>query len=248
MGLDALGLGALGLQSPPPGGGGGGFSPALLPNLWAWWRSDMGVTDVAGKASVWGDQSGNGRDWLQTTASRRPAYNTAGALPHLELRKAAGANTFMSNNFTSPTFTDWFVIFIMDLISTPGGEFLSSLGGGAVTVYAHLAGGMYAYWPFSAAGPATTTGLQSHSWDGQSVAGTLEARLNGGAPVSRSYNGTRSIKAQTALNAYYTTAGGGQNDANIYEAIFCAANGGAPAISPADLALVNAYATARYGV
>lgn len=52
------------------------FSPSDLPNLDGWWKSDAGVTTVSNAVSVWADQSGNGKDWIQSNASNRPAYGS----------------------------------------------------------------------------------------------------------------------------------------------------------------------------
>jgi hypothetical protein len=49
------------------------WSPADLPGLVAWYRSDLGVTDASGAASAWADQSGNGVHLSEGTAGNRPA-------------------------------------------------------------------------------------------------------------------------------------------------------------------------------
>lgn len=55
----------------------GGFSPLDPGGLVLWLRADAGVTvDGSNNVSTWTDQSGNGKDATQASASLRPAYQT----------------------------------------------------------------------------------------------------------------------------------------------------------------------------
>lgn len=55
-----------------------GWSPLLLSGLIAFWRADLGVTQVAGVVSDWTDQSINGFTLSQSNAPNRPAYSATG--------------------------------------------------------------------------------------------------------------------------------------------------------------------------
>lgn len=44
-------------------------------------QSDTGVTEAGGVVSAWADQSGNGRNFAQGTAGKRPALQTVGGYP-----------------------------------------------------------------------------------------------------------------------------------------------------------------------
>lgn len=57
----------------------GVFLPTTLSGCVMWLRSDLGITTVSGKVSVWADQSGSGNDVTQGTAGARPTYNTVDA-------------------------------------------------------------------------------------------------------------------------------------------------------------------------
>lgn len=53
---------------------GASFSPLDLSPA-AWYRYGVGVTEAGGFASLWADQSGNGRDLAQATGTNQPAYS-----------------------------------------------------------------------------------------------------------------------------------------------------------------------------
>ena len=58
----------------------GGAASSYLPSdnpasLVGWFRMGVGVTSSGGFASAWADQSGNGHDLLQGTATNQPAYD-----------------------------------------------------------------------------------------------------------------------------------------------------------------------------
>lgn len=50
------------------------WTPRALPDLAAWYRADLGVTEVSGSVSAWADQSGNGRHVVQGVAARQPTF------------------------------------------------------------------------------------------------------------------------------------------------------------------------------
>lgn len=60
--------------------GGGDFLPSQLANLAGWWRYNTGITVTGSGVSTWADQSGNGKDFTQTTDSKRPAKQAGGEI------------------------------------------------------------------------------------------------------------------------------------------------------------------------
>ena len=58
----------------------GGFRPQNLPNLAVWGRFNIGITVVGAGVDTWADQSGNGRDLLQTTDTNRPSKESDGSI------------------------------------------------------------------------------------------------------------------------------------------------------------------------
>lgn len=55
------------------------FSPASLPGLQVWLRSDLGITLNGSTVSAWADQSGLGNHFTQGTAAVQPAYSSSDA-------------------------------------------------------------------------------------------------------------------------------------------------------------------------
>lgn len=52
-----------------------GWSPASIPGLSTWYRSDLGITMGTG-VKIWADQSGGGHDLVQNTGTLQPALIT----------------------------------------------------------------------------------------------------------------------------------------------------------------------------
>lgn len=70
---------AFGGRLRPPFVGAAAFLPTDLANLVLWLRSDLGVTLNGADVSAWADQSGEGNDAAQGTASDQPTYNASDA-------------------------------------------------------------------------------------------------------------------------------------------------------------------------
>jgi hypothetical protein len=73
---------------------------ALMPpaifgaSLKGWWRSDLGITLNGSNVSAWADQSGNGQNVAQVTATKQPPYHAGGAgAAYLDMSGASGGAT-----------------------------------------------------------------------------------------------------------------------------------------------------------
>ncbi len=75
------------------------FNPASVSGLAAWYEADRGITITSTKVSTWADQSGNGRNFTQTTAARRPTITNNGinGLPYIS---GTSAGFFMTSTYT----------------------------------------------------------------------------------------------------------------------------------------------------
>lgn len=62
------------------GGGNSVIDPSTLPNLAAWFRKGVGVTEATGLVSQWADQSGNSRHLTQATDTNKPALQGDGSI------------------------------------------------------------------------------------------------------------------------------------------------------------------------
>jgi hypothetical protein len=83
-------------------------------SLKGWWRSDLGITLNGSNVSAWADQSGNGQNVAQVTATKQPPYHAGGAgAAYLDMSGASGGATAAqllggTLNLTQP-FEVWFV-------------------------------------------------------------------------------------------------------------------------------------------
>lgn len=56
-----------------------GTEPNQVSGLQGWWKASTGITkDGSDAVSVWSDQSGNGRHWIQPTGSKQPLWVSSG--------------------------------------------------------------------------------------------------------------------------------------------------------------------------
>lgn len=78
--------------------------PQLEPDLIAWYRSDVGITQSSGAIGTWADQSGNANDGTQSTGSQKPTL-VAGGVNNSILPTVSFDGT--DDRFSLPTdFTD----------------------------------------------------------------------------------------------------------------------------------------------
>ena len=81
----------------------GSWTPANLPDLWAWFDASQGVTGTTA-VSLWADQSGLGHDLVQATANRQPRLTTGviNSLPVIELNAILNSQARMVTAATFP--------------------------------------------------------------------------------------------------------------------------------------------------
>ena len=82
------------------GGGGAKFSPKSIAGLTLWLRADLGVTNAAGKASAWADQSATASSFTQGTAGNQPVINASGINGKQTLTFTAASSTSMATATT----------------------------------------------------------------------------------------------------------------------------------------------------
>lgn len=73
MTMNAIAI-AIGAPALPP------FTPNQLPGLVAWYRKNMGITQVANAISRWADASGNANDLIQNTGAAKPQLQGDGTI------------------------------------------------------------------------------------------------------------------------------------------------------------------------
>lgn len=225
-------------------GGLTGFKPSNLSGLVLWLRSDRGITIATGVSS-WADQSGNGNTPTQGTPSAQPTLNATGGPTGGPALTFVAASSQCLNLASCPFASNLSVTLFMVL------KFTSV----AVTNIAYNAGGAIAFAglatparDFLAQGVAdqtdTTSGATTNweKWTGTVAAGPLwSLRVNGAAhTLSVNNSAPRAFSAQMNVG----TDGAG-TFANMSVAEIIGYNG---VKSAADIATVEAYLLARYGI
>jgi len=87
-------------------------TPLTVSGLYAWFRSDLGISLNGSTVSAWADQSGNGRDLTQSTASKQPTYNATDSQYNNKpsLTFTAASQTVLTNSaYTFSTYTVFLV-------------------------------------------------------------------------------------------------------------------------------------------
>jgi hypothetical protein len=235
------------------------FTPAALPSVRMWLRSDLGVTGSS-KASGWADQTGNGNNASQGTSSAQPTIttgvrglqalefstNVAMALPSFAV---AGAKSIaIIFQCTSDPSTSTFQS-LLTLLTATGGLF-------SELILANITG----YKPYTFAADFTTiTALGSAAALDTNTHGIL-VTYNGGTNTSAaSYsalldNATQGVAASSTdarTSTDSASVGGRIGTGNVcsngligllYEVIVTG-----DGFTPADEANLHMYFNARYG-
>lgn len=230
------------------GGASAGFAPSALTGVLAWFRADLGVTNVSGKASAWANQiaGDSNTNLAQGTAGLRPTISASDALYNNQAVLVGGATIFMaSGTWAAPLaqpFT-WFAIgndsggsgsqyFIEGNISGANRSILGvEVLSGAYSTYSgsQLVAGTRTSAPRMIGGSNDNAGTSSVFVDSMTASATVGAGGIGG-------NG---ITALTAMASYAGTA----NLDKLAEIIICSG-----AMSAPDRALLRSYFNARYAM
>lgn len=99
-----------------------GFDPISVGDLQIWLKADAGITLNGSNVSQWDDQSGNGRNFKQATATNQPAFlanSINSTYPSIDFD---GSNDFLAldadYNVTDPM--TWFVVYKRDTNTNQG--------------------------------------------------------------------------------------------------------------------------------
>lgn len=233
------------------------WSPAMLTNVRLWVRADLGVTLVGADVDVWADQSGAGNDLSAAAPGARPLFVAngfnGGAQPYVEfdgvteyIRNVAFSWPDLGGNVPAFSFS-----FIMeDIAAAAVSTSVWAFGAFDVNISgrrsASVTDNFGAFAGPSAGATSTSTTslvpprLVTYRWDGA----TQAIYVNGGAAEDPKANANAFTDVATRTFSVASELGGIQNgNMRVAEIIVQK-----EAISAPDLALLAAYATARYGV
>ena len=90
------------------------FTIISVSNTTLWLRGDVGVTTVSGAVSQWNDQSGNGNNAAQTTATSRPLIANSLQYNNLPVIRFDGLDDVLIGNTIPNLNTDDLTVFVMN--------------------------------------------------------------------------------------------------------------------------------------
>ncbi len=224
-----------------------GWTPASLTTLRGWYRADMGLTLVGSDVDAWADQSGNGNHLPAGGAGNRPLYVATGfnggAQPYVQ--GDGVAEYFLRTVFSMGAAVGAFTVaYVCKALSGTNGRALWQYGT-SVPPYVITTGGTALpnilginNVPSTGTSVLTTARLSTYWWDGATqkiYAGATQEDSDANANAGPADGGRFSVIAGTT--------GSVPINMQVAEAIVMRA-----ALTPAELAALAAYATARYGV
>jgi hypothetical protein len=167
--------------------GGSQFTPARLGSAVAmWYEADRGVSATSTKVTSWADQSGNGRDLLQGTDSKRPVLVQGAVGVGLPCIRFDGSDDFLSVGSVTVAQPCWICIahkytqqsgvrYLYSSASFLNASILAPGGGYAVVVDAAGSGGV-----------TTSATMPTAAWH------VVDVQLNGATTIP-SINGTSAV-------------------------------------------------------
>ena len=233
------------------------FTPLDIPGCASWHRSDKLVTLSDGKVSVWGDQSGNGRNLTQSTTSRQPDFIPSGGtnnLPYFNLTQTGDVGKEMhwaTNAWSALTAGDVFFVGQRPIdpptLSPGGAGTLWKSTDTDTGVVPYISGLIYDFSLTNVRKEAigTTAGKTASTfvYNVSSAANSWTNRLNGSQIYTTSTN-TFYMSSDTALfNTNYTGHPEFYYLGKFYEFIMFNR-----ILTPQERSLVDSYIYNRYGI
>lgn len=233
---------------PIPAGfmaGTGAWTPASLPGLRAWWRSDSNVLTDGDGVYEWGDITSNGWDLTQSTGAKKPQLISSHAgfndHPAIDFATDDFLQTSTWTLITQP-HTTW-VVAESDVWPTGGSlVFIDGVDGNdrVLTYERNATGDPWSMWAGSANLDGASPGASDvvyyavSKWDGSSS----YFRMNG-----TEYTGNPGADGVAGITAGASNADAGHLDGQIAEIGVVDS-----ALSAGDLASLETYLSTRYGL
>lgn len=228
-----------------------GFTPKSISGLTLWLDATQGVTLTGSGVSTWADQSGNSRDFTQTTAAQRPTYTaTLNGLSVLTFSNAASSaltRTGIANaDYGSTNGASWWIVYRCSELNT---YTLADLGGAAdgIDVFQSLGSGLSYPGQFRSARanglaiglPSTGTVLYGHVVD---VSGNKHAYRR--QSVERTSTTVAYSAWMSATNKTWSIGVGGAGfSGDIAETLIYSRP-----LNATEIASVESYLTKKWGI
>lgn len=149
------------------------FRPTDISGLFAWYRSDLGVTESGGLVSQWNDQSGNGRNLSEAT--NKPTYSSSGGPNSYPTIVFDGTNDMLSCTFTalSQPFSA-FAVFKIDTMEATSGIICGAASGERI-FYMNSTTAMFLYFGSGLTTYTFSNTTNFHVWE--ALCNTTASRL-----------------------------------------------------------------------
>ncbi|HXH18411.1 MAG TPA: Calx-beta domain-containing protein [Chitinophagales bacterium] len=221
-----------------PGGVGGSTDNKL------WLRADA-ITGVAdgGSVTTWSDQSGNGNDFTQSTASKKPTYTQSNSnFNNKPTVNFDGTSDFLDYGNGQMNATSVYSIFFVYKTTSTSSQYLFDTKTGKIRI-PHEGGGDKAYNDGKSRGTEIRgTSTKLVEWELYDVSPKSSIYENGTKTQSGLSYSKRAINASTSLGA--NEAGNGKYfNGNIAEAIIYNVK-----LNSAQRIIVENYLGAKYGI
>lgn len=226
-------------------GGATSWTPASLTGVTAWYRADLGVTDVSGKASAWACQiPGDANKHLaQGTAGLRPTINASDASYGNQATLTSAATIFMASGTWAASIAQPFSWFVIGNDSAAAGSqyyIEGNISGANRSILgAEVLSGAY----------GTYSGVQLQT-GARAATPRMIGGINNGVSSSVFNNsmtagatGDTGTNGITGLTAFASFAGTANLLGKLAEIIICSG-----AMSAADRATLRGYFNARYAM
>lgn len=215
------------------------FGPKSLSGLVIWLRADLGITLNSGNVSSWADQSGNGNNLTQGTASQQPLFVASGSKgkPYV---KSDGVNDVLASSGSVWPADTTTLVAVLSTRSGSSGEFFCDPGVGGDSRH-HFYGASETAIQRLTSGPSKTLTSQTTSYIVYTASGLVESLyLNGGSATTTST--TRPGSANNILNIFAVGAAAVlPRSFDLYE--FMIYN---RVLSATEISKINAYCSRRY--
>jgi hypothetical protein len=139
--------------------------PNSLSNLSIWLRADAGVITVSGAVSQWNDQSGNGNNAAQTTATSRPLLANSLQYNNLPVIRFDGSNDVLVGNTIPNLNSDNLTIFVLNSGNSQTGVVAGLLTVNGLTngfsIFRNFSPAAFRVWNNNTVGLTSSSSLQA---------------------------------------------------------------------------------------
>ncbi len=222
--------------------GPGGVGSSTTNKLWLKADAITGVAD-GGSVTTWSDQSGNGNDFTQSTATKKPTYTQSNSdFSNQPTVTFDGTSDFLDYGNGSMNATSIYSIFFVYKTASTASQYLFDTKSGKLKIL-HEGAGEKAYFDGKARGiELTGTGTKLVEWELCDVTPKSSIYENGTKTQSGVAYSKRAINGSTSLGA--NEAGNGRYfNGSIAEAIIYNVK-----VNSAQRIIVENYLGAKYGI